>query len=304
MATRIKPNWKVLDSLLPMLEKEGWSHTQIAEDWGISPATLEKHLTQEATMPPPRYINWEHFDALKAQGLSMPRISEAMAIPKRTLEDRLRQRRKEHQGTPDRHQGTPEEHPSTPEHPGTLEGHQEVMEDVSQSVPDAPHIGTDAEQSAVQSIAELFDEHDVEVHVSVQAPGQPIETSVDDSADESQVLFLSPEPVQTAVQKVDTGPVQTLDTGAVQRIDQLEDDVRRLTQMMRSMMDRVNQIPVQTPMQITALPPYPKGKAVRWNIWILDAIQDELKTLAAERDISPSQLVQEFLWKALSERKS
>jgi lambda repressor-like predicted transcriptional regulator len=144
MATRTKPNWKVLDSLLPMLEKEGWSHTQIAEDWGISPATLEKHLTQEATMPPPRYINWEHFDALKAQGLSMPRISEAMAIPKRTLEDRLRQRRKEHQGTPDRHQGTPEEHPSTPEHPGTLEGHQEVMEDISQSVPDAPHIGTDA----------------------------------------------------------------------------------------------------------------------------------------------------------------
>jgi hypothetical protein len=51
--------------------------------------------------------------------------------------------------------------------------------------------------------------------------------------------------------------------------------------------------------QITALPPDPKGKAVRWNLWILDAIRDELSALAAERDVSPSQLVQELLWKEL-----
>ena len=61
-----------------------------------------------------------------------------------------------------------------------------------------------------------------------------------------------------------------------------------------------SQTPVQTtPVQITALPPYPKGKAVRWNLWILDAIRDELSALAAERDVSPSQLVQERLWKEL-----
>jgi hypothetical protein len=59
---------------------------------------------------------------------------------------------------------------------------------------------------------------------------------------------------------------------------------------------------VSPPVQITTLPPYPKGKAVRWNLWILDAIREEIATLAAERDMSPSQLVQEFLWKALSER--
>jgi hypothetical protein len=55
--------------------------------------------------------------------------------------------------------------------------------------------------------------------------------------------------------------------------------------------------------QITALPPYPKGKAVRWNLWILDAIRDELMTWATERDISPSQLVQEVLWQVLSARE-
>ena len=81
----------------------------------------------------------------------------------------------ERQDTPEAHQSTPEDpklwtvHPSTPEpteilsdeqytqehldtlpdadhtevHPGTLEGHQEVMEEVHQSVPDAPHIGTE-----------------------------------------------------------------------------------------------------------------------------------------------------------------
>jgi hypothetical protein len=37
MATRSKPNWKVLDALLPIFEKEGWSHAQIAEDWGHVP---------------------------------------------------------------------------------------------------------------------------------------------------------------------------------------------------------------------------------------------------------------------------
>jgi hypothetical protein len=30
--------------------------------------------------------------------------------------------------------------------------------------------------------------------------------------------------------------------------------------------------------QITALPPYPKGKAVRWNLWILDAIRDDRRS--------------------------
>jgi DNA-binding transcriptional MocR family regulator len=58
--------------------------------------------------------------------------------------------------------------------------------------------------------------------------------------------------------------------------------------------------PVQTPVQITALPPYPRGKAVRWNVWILDAMRDELATWSAERGVSPSQLVQELLWKALT----
>jgi hypothetical protein len=51
------------------------------------------------------------------------------------------------------------------------------------------------------------------------------------------------------------------------------------------------------------IPPYPKGKAVRWNLWILDSIRDELATLTAEGDMFPSQLVQELLWKALSDHR-
>jgi hypothetical protein len=46
----------------------------------------------------------------------------------------------EYPSTPERTEVVPEEE-YTQEHQGTLEGHQEVMEDVSQSVPDAPHIG-------------------------------------------------------------------------------------------------------------------------------------------------------------------
>jgi hypothetical protein len=61
---------------------------------------------------------------------------------------------------------------------------------------------------------------------------------------------------------------------------------------------------VSTPVQIIALPPYPKGKAVRWDIWILDAIKEHISTLAVERDLKPSKLVQEYLWKALNDRPS
>jgi len=56
--------------------------------------------------------------------------------------------------------------------------------------------------------------------------------------------------------------------------------------------------------QITTLPPYPKGKAVRWNLWILDAIREEIASLAATREMSPSQLVQEVLWQWLSDRRA
>jgi hypothetical protein len=105
------------------------------------------------------------------------------------------------------------------------------------------------------------------------------------------------------VQSIDTGAVQSLDTGAVQRLDQLEETVYRLAHVVESLMEHMTQTPVQNPVQITTLPPYPKGRSVRWNLWILDAIQDELKILAAEREISPSQLVQELLWTALSTRR-
>ena len=102
-----------------------------------------------------------------------------------------------------------------------------------------------------------------------------------------------------AVSSVDTGAVQPFDTGPVQRLNALEQEVVGLRRLMQSVLDRLDHPPVQTPVQITTLPPYPKGKAVRWNLWILDAIRDELAALATERGISPSQLVQELLWKEL-----
>jgi hypothetical protein len=114
----------------------------------------------------------------------------------------------------------------------------------------------------------------------------------------------SPAPVQRPVQSTATGAAQGFDTGPVQRLNALEQEVQGLRLLMQSVIDRLDHPPVQTPVQITALPPYPKGKAVRWSLWILDAIRDDLAALAAERGVSPSQLVQEFLWIALSDRRS
>jgi hypothetical protein len=282
MATRTKPNWKVLDRLWPMLEQEGWSHAQIAEDWGIALTTLEGHLTQEVPIVKKPEINWTRFDELKALGFPMTHISEAMGIPRTTLRSLAKNRDQE------------QAQQSMPV--------QTAVQSVSTGAESSAESSAESDepvQTTVQSVstgAESSVESSAETHEAVQSPVQPTETSVETGAESSAE---SDVPVHTAVQKVDTGTVQTLDTGAVQRIDQLEEDVRQLAELMRSVMDRMNQIPVQTPMQITALPAYPKGKAVRWNLWILDAIQDEIKILAAERDVSPSQLVQEMLWKEL-----
>lgn len=104
-----------------------------------------------------------------------------------------------------------------------------------------------------------------------------------------------------AVSRVDIGAVHGLDTGAVQRLDRLEGEVNGLVRVVQSLVDRLNHPPA-TPVQISALPSYPKGKAVRWNLWILDAIRDEIVALAAEREMSAIQVVQEMLWKVLKER--
>jgi hypothetical protein len=157
MATRAKLNWKVLHRLLPMLEQEGWSHAQIAADWGISLTTLEGHLTQEVTMQSKHDYEalTEELERRLASGESRPTIQaefEARGVHWRTFMNRRSQLNKVHRSTPEEHPNidkvhlsTPEEpelwteHQSTPEptesleHRGTLEGHQEVIADVSES---------------------------------------------------------------------------------------------------------------------------------------------------------------------------
>ena len=183
MATRSKPNWKVLDRLLPIFEKEGWSHAQIAEDWGISLPTLLKHLTQEVSMSAASKHDYpaliEEYDQRLASGESSKDIRatfDARGINWGTFKNRRTQAKKVHHSTPKEHQDTPEVHQSTPEapelltvhqstpdhlgtpeytditpdeqytqeHQGTLEEYQEVIEEVHQSIPDAPHIGTES----------------------------------------------------------------------------------------------------------------------------------------------------------------
>jgi lambda repressor-like predicted transcriptional regulator len=105
--------------LVPIFEKEGWSHAQVASDWGISLATLEGHLDQQEGLmaPPRRYIDWQRFDELKAQGLPLLRISAEMGIPEATLRQSAQRRDKTHQSTPEAHHNTPKAHPRTPEEP-------------------------------------------------------------------------------------------------------------------------------------------------------------------------------------------
>jgi hypothetical protein len=103
---------------------------------------------------PKKGLDWAEIDPLinrlVSEGLSQEAACRKVGVNWGTYrKHQMRLREAVHQSTPKPTEPGPEdkytlEHPSTPEHPGTLEGHQEVIEDVSQSVPDAPHIGIEA----------------------------------------------------------------------------------------------------------------------------------------------------------------
>jgi hypothetical protein len=135
MATRQKPNWKVLDVLLPMLEKEGWSHAQIAADWGISLATLLGHLTQEVTMSAVSKHDYpalfEEYAQRLAGGESPKEIRtsfESRGVNWGTFQNRRTQAKKAHRSTSEEHQEIPTAHPGTPEEPELWAVHQGTPE--------------------------------------------------------------------------------------------------------------------------------------------------------------------------------
>jgi hypothetical protein len=102
----------------------------------------------------------DEYDQRLAGGESSTEIRvsfESRGIHWGTFQNRRRQAKKAHQSTPEGHHETPEVHPSTPyevevlsaaqgtpeAHQGTLEEYQGVIEEVHQSVPDAPHVGSE-----------------------------------------------------------------------------------------------------------------------------------------------------------------
>lgn len=140
MATKSKPNWKVLDRLLPIFEKEGWSHGQITDDWDMSLATLEGHLTQEIGMPVPSKHDYpalfKEYDQRLASGEPPKEIRatfESRGVNWGTFQNRRTQAKKAHQSTPDpteilsgeqytqEHPDTHQDADHTEAHPGTLE---------------------------------------------------------------------------------------------------------------------------------------------------------------------------------------
>jgi hypothetical protein len=130
------PNWQELDPTIDRLLKEQWTVEDIAKDLGIKADTIRAHLrkreasgTPKAHSGTPEYsgVPQEHPDRFELAHQSTPEPTEILLDEQYTQE----------------HHDTPEDSDPTEVHHGTLEGHQEVMEDISQSVPDAPHIGID-----------------------------------------------------------------------------------------------------------------------------------------------------------------
>jgi hypothetical protein len=123
-------NWAELDPSIDRLLAEGWTMEAIAKDLGIKADTIRAHLRKrEATGTPTEHPGTpERSDLTEtvvtsyAEHLSTPEPTEILSDEQYTQT----------------HHDIPEDADPAEVHHGTLEGHQEVMEDISQSVPDAP----------------------------------------------------------------------------------------------------------------------------------------------------------------------
>jgi hypothetical protein len=120
-------------------------------------------------------------DNLKAQGWHDTQIAKDLGIGRQTLVDHLRSRGPVHQDTPKRTDIT-EEHQSTPKHLGTLERHQEVMEDVQQSVPEIPHIGTEDGYQSTSEHQSVHQQLDIPEEEHPSTPKVHQKASVNDSS--------------------------------------------------------------------------------------------------------------------------
>jgi hypothetical protein len=219
-----------------------------------------------------RAIDWQRYDELKGQGVADREIARQWGIPWGTFH-REKQR-------------YTAAHPGTPAHQGTLEGHQEVMEEIEESLPDAPHIST-ADEAHLST---------PEVHPDV-SEAQP----------DTPALSVQ-RAVQGAVHMHRTSADPLAVHSAVQStVQALQGDVEALKAQMSALVKVVHELaerPVQSTVQITALPPMPPSKATRWNLWLPTLLQEEISRIAAERDISASQLVKEWLWEKLQAHRS
>jgi hypothetical protein len=141
--TKTKHDWTMLDPKIDRLRAQGLNDTQIARELGLGRQTLVDHLRHRATAgTPTEYPGTpEHHGTLEA-----------------------------HPGIPE-HQGTLEGHPGTQAHSGTLEAHQEVIEDIQESVPDAPHIG---DAAVDQGTLEHLSTPEVHPELSPTHSGVPI----------------------------------------------------------------------------------------------------------------------------------
>jgi hypothetical protein len=127
MAQRTEREWKEPDRRYDTMKRQtGWDTSHIAKEIGLSRQTLVDRLRlrlKQGTLPAD--VNpWA--DTLQVH----PSVPEPPDMPDLV------------------HQSTPEQ-TDPPAHQGTLEEYQEVIEEVHQSVPNAPHIGAEEEDHSV-----------------------------------------------------------------------------------------------------------------------------------------------------------
>ena len=154
-------DWDEMGPRVKQRRREGWTVTRIAREYGIGLSTLKAWIARQEPSETPEHLGTpEEHQVIAEEHLSTPEPTEILSDEQYTQE----------------HLSTLQDADHTEVHPGTLEGHQEVMEDISQSVPDAPHISTEEVHQSIpehpstpEVHPELSQGHSSTVHSGVPA---------------------------------------------------------------------------------------------------------------------------------------
>jgi DNA-binding transcriptional MocR family regulator len=128
-----------------------------------------------------------------------------------------------------------------------------------------------------------------------QGTTPPVQSSAEQSGADSPPTALVPSPAVASAAIID------LLRQTLARLDTVEQDLKAIRED-RHPTGAVQSSAEQSGAALPALSPE-EAKAERWNLWLPRGLRQRIEAVAKARGHAPSKVVQEILWKALTDRR-